>query len=182
MSIEVYKTPQLHIIGKVSYAENFEGEFLYTKFSFKSGYNWTLLSGNDSGETFLASIDSSYRAPLEHPIDLNYAAKSIRGWPKIFVEVWMIDSSKKSTLGGYGILTIPVQSGYHKLKIPCWRPVKTTSDKLLGTYPELEHKDILLSSQNRYGLKTESTGDIVLEIDILVKDFLLHGVVTKEDK
>jgi len=182
MATSIYKTPQVHIIGKLSYAENFDCDYLYAKFYFKSGYNWSLLSGVESGETFLATVDDERRAPLEQPIDLNYAAKSIRGWPKLLVEVWTVDSTKKSTMGGYGIMTIPVESGYHKLKIDCWRPIISNSDKTLGTYPELEYKDILVSSQNRYGLKAESTGTVVVEIDILLKDFQLHGVYCKEQK
>lgn len=180
MTLSAYKTPQVHILGKIAYAENFDCHGLYVKFSFKSGINWALLAGSGYGETFLSYINNEQVAPLEHPIDLNYAAKSLRGWPRVIIEVWVVDSSKKSTIGGYGVVAIPTQSGFHKIKVDCWRPISTTGDKLLGTYPELEFKDVLISSQSRYGLVTETTGTVTLELDVILKDFQLHGVITKE--
>jgi hypothetical protein len=180
MATSIFKTPQVHIIVKMAYAKDFECETLYAKYTFKAGYNWSLVAGSEIGETFQAGVDYTLHAPLEQPIDLNYAAKSVRGWPKMMVEVWGVDSSKKSHLCGYGVMTIPVQSGHHKITIHCWRPVTSYSDKVLGTYPELEHKDILLSSQNRYGLKSESAGTVHVEVDVILKDFQLHGVWAKE--
>mmetsp|Transcript_26594 Transcript_26594/g.23572 ORF Transcript_26594/g.23572 Transcript_26594/m.23572 type:complete len:98 (+) Transcript_26594:50-343(+) len=91
-----YKTPQLHIIGKLAYAKDFDCQDLYCKFWIKSGKSWTVLSGKDNAETFLAIVNNEKEAPLEHPIDINYSAKSIRGWPKLLIEIWTVDSLKKS--------------------------------------------------------------------------------------
>jgi len=182
MANSAFKTPQMHLIGKLAYAENFECSGLYAKFYFKAGANWALLSGSGYCETFLSYLNTDQVAPLEHPIDINYAAKSIRGWPRILVEVWTVDKNKKSTIGGYGIITIPTEGGYHRLKVDCWRPVSASGDQLLGTYPELEFKDVLVSSQSRYGLTSETTGSVIFELDVILKDFQLHGVLTKEGK
>jgi len=181
MSQSVFKTPQMHIFGKLAYAENFNCHGLYAKFTFKAGANWALLSGNNNSETFLSYLSDDMIAPLEHPIDLNYAAKSIRGWPRIVVEVWTVDESTKSTIGGYGVMTVPTQSGYYKMKVDCWRPISSTTDKLLGTFPELEFKDVLISSQSKYGLTAETTGSVIFELDVILKDFQLHGVISKEN-
>ena len=172
----VYKTPQLHIIGKVSYAKDFDCYSLYLKYTFKSGTYWNNISGSISGETFESIINDEQIAPLEHPFDINYSTKSMRGWPRLVIEVWQTDSEGKSSIGGYGILSIPMKSGHHKCKIYCWRPQASWADKLLGTHPELEFKDILISTQNKFALKTESTGEIVFEFDLLLKDFHLHGI------
>ena len=75
--------------------------------------------------------------------------------------------------------TLPIHQGEYVIKIPCWRPVDRTNDlqgPLLGIYPELELKDLLLSSLDRFGLETESTGNVKVLVGVLLKDFNLHGV------
>lgn len=49
--------------------------------------------------------------PLEHPIDLNYVCKSVRGWPKLLVEVWEVDDEGRNSLAGYGVTTLPIETG-----------------------------------------------------------------------
>lgn len=67
----------------------------------------------------------------DHPIDLYYATRSIRGWPKLYIEVWNIDNVGRYSIGmckylwlaGYGITTIPFSPGKNSIEIKCWRPV-----------------------------------------------------------
>ena len=68
---------------------------------------------------------------------------------------------------------MPFCTGEYKLKIPCWRPEADFYDKLIGAYPELINKNILFTSDSRYGLKTESTGYIMIEVSVMTKDFHL---------
>lgn len=49
-------------------------------------------------------------------------------------------------------------------------------DSWISVYPELEFKDVLITTQNRQALKTESTGRVSVEIDVITRDFALHGV------
>ncbi|EGR27435.1 hypothetical protein IMG5_196180 [Ichthyophthirius multifiliis] len=176
MTQHLCKTPQVNIIGKIKGAYNFEYQTAYVKYSFKVGENWTLVSGIHEGDTFQSTSSHNKYIPLDHPFDLNYASKSLRGWPKLFIEVWLIDSYGRNSLGGYGIIGLPMASGFYKLDIPCWRPKSTFSDYIIGAHPELIHRDILIASDSRFNFKTESTGNIQVEIDILNKDFGLHGV------
>lgn len=46
--------------------------------------------------------------PLEHPFDLNYAASTLRGWPKLCIEVWGIDDDGRNTIAGYGVIGMPM--------------------------------------------------------------------------
>lgn len=176
MQNSVYKTPQVHILGKLAYADNFECDSVYAKFKFLTGENWMLLSGSVSGETFIAKNNASFQAPFEHPLDLNYACKSIRGWPRILVEVWQIDSHGRESIAGYGIAAVPMKKGEQEVKVHCWRPKASFWDRLIGAYSELEFKDIIISTQNRYGFKTESTGCVSIKYELIFKDFHLHGV------
>jgi len=46
----------------------------------------------------------------------------------------------------------------------------------LGIKPELKFKDIVMSSAERFGFETESTGTVEIEVGVILKDFNLHGV------
>jgi len=74
------------------------------------------------------------------------------------VEVWGVDSDGRNSIAGYGILGIPMQAGDYSLSLGCWRPRATFSDRMIGSYPELVYKDILVSSDSRFAFKGESTG------------------------
>ena len=69
------------------------------------------------GETFLSQANTSEFVPLEHPFDLNFSTKSVRGWPKLLVEVWEVDMHGRNSIAGYGILGFPFDSGNYKLEI-----------------------------------------------------------------
>ena len=84
------KTPQVHFIGKLSSATLFSSSSVFLKFSFKSGDSWTLIEGLANGETFQSEAPFGSEIPLEHPFDLNYACKAVRGWPKLLMEVWEV--------------------------------------------------------------------------------------------
>jgi len=55
---------------------------MFCKFEIRSGNNWTLLAGNDCGETYEEIRDECEEfAVWDHPIDLHYKCK-------VYVEVW----------------------------------------------------------------------------------------------
>lgn len=173
------KTPQVHLIGKIHSAYSFPCDSLYLKYSFKVGENWTLIQGISSGETFQSSAPYKSTIPLEHPFDLNYSCKSIRGWPKLLIEVWQVDTMGRNSIAGYGQITVPSAPGEYLLEIVCWRPKAGLFDRMIGAHPELLYKDVLVSSNSRFGMKTESTGIVKLEISVLLKDFQNHGMKMK---
>eukprot|EP01017_Pseudomicrothorax_dubius_P022368 TRINITY_DN2419_c0_g1_i1.p1 TRINITY_DN2419_c0_g1~~TRINITY_DN2419_c0_g1_i1.p1 ORF type:complete len:179 (-),score=26.83 TRINITY_DN2419_c0_g1_i1:144-680(-) len=170
------RTPQLHLIGKMTGGTGFNATSLYVRFAFKTGDAWTIIAGKVEAETVESKPhpETNYFA-LEHPLDINYSSRGIRGWPKLLVEAWEVDMDGRHKVAGYGQMTMPTKGGDYKLNIHCWRPAPSFSDRLLGTHPELENKDILVSNNSRFPLRTESTGIIQLEISILLKDFDLHG-------
>ena len=118
----------------------------------------------------------------------------MRGWPKIVIEVWEVSYEGRYSIAGYGIGTIPCTPGTHNIVIKCWRPTDTTtvtntnsfdglsswfgflSQWILGNRPELSNKDILLSSAERNGFETETTGTVIVEVGVITKDFELYGV------
>ena len=47
---------------------------------------------------------------------------------------------------------------------------------LLGIKPELKFNDSVMSSAERFGFETVTTGTVEIEIGVILKDFNLHGV------
>ena len=183
MEDQLYKTPQLHIIGKITGGLNFNSQNIYVKYNFKVGEDWNLLAGSLQGETFQSEeYDDNKFIPLEHPFDLNFAAKAIRGWPKMILEVWEVDSYGRNSIAGYSQILMPTKPGDYKLKAECWRPRGGFFDRLIGSYPELIYKDVVITNESRLGFKTETTGTIEMEISIVAKDFQFHGVKLSEFK
>ena len=75
----------------------------------RAGFNWTLVQGKDTGETYEEVKDQTDdTAQWDHPFDLYYMAKSVRGWPKFLIEVWSADDEGRYSIAGYGVGTIPI--------------------------------------------------------------------------
>ena len=87
-----------------------------------------------------------------------------------------MDKHGRNKVAGYTVVNIPFQNGTYMLDGYCWRPKPMYSEKILGCHPELEFKDILLASQSRYGMPTETTGRIQVQVSVILTGFELHGV------
>ena len=136
------------------------------------------MSGIESGETFEVESDNGeYVFYLDHPFELHYACRSVRGWPKLLIEVWGV-SEERESIAGYGVITLPNHPGQYTQTIQCWKPKNSIkyNEDLLGINPELEFRDVLLSTIERYLIEGSSTGTVEIEIGIISKSFDLHGV------
>lgn len=74
----------------------------------------------------------------------------------------MVDNDGRHSIAGYGIISCPFQSGDHTLTIACWRPKGTWFDNFIGAHSELQYRNVIVSSLNKFGLKTYSTGKVVV--------------------
>ena len=175
-------TAQIHLIGEIKTARGFDGNRLFCKYSVRCGHQWTLFGGKSEGETYEEVKDETEdAAQWDHPFDLYYKAEGIRGWPRFFLEVWTADNEGRYSLGGYGVGVVPFSSGQKTMMIECWRPkpqgfFKRIAASILGIQPELNFKDMAMSSAERFGQEVESTGSVEIEIGVIHKDFGIHGV------
>ncbi|CAG9331657.1 unnamed protein product [Blepharisma stoltei] len=178
----VFRTPQVHVIGEIIGASGFASTKVYARWRMNVGHDWRLLSGIDNGETFYDCTEHVEDISVfEHPLDLHYACKTISGWPKFDVEVWTVDTHGRHSIAGYGCLTLPMSPGQYELDVLLWRPEGGIYEKLtsffLSANPELVHKNMVISGNDRFGLQTISTGKVMLRVGVIVKDFNLHGVL-----
>ena len=181
--LNAYATPQIYIMGRILNACGFDSEELYLKYNIIFGPNFNVVNGETSGETFQAIAyeeDNINVVNFDQPLSLNLSCRSINGWPKIFVEVWSNDHEGKNCIVGYGTGFIPVKSGFSKMTINCWRPSDKTSPSFKETFlnnnNEFNDKSAVYSTIDKFGVCSISTGQVNIELEIIFKDFILHGI------
>lgn len=78
---------------------------------------------------------------------------------------------------------LPFKAGNSVLKIECWRPTKTFrynfSESFLNNTPEFTDKSAVYTTDEKFGMNTISTGSVIMEVDLIMKDFDLHGIKIK---
>ena len=179
-----HATPQIYVMGRIVKATNFDSGELFIKWELISGTNFKLIEGKIKGETFQGVVELQERKIFfDHPIMFNMSCKSVKGWPKFLIEVWATDEHNRNHLIGYGTSFLPFTPGNVTINVPCWRPLEqisaSLSETFLGNTAEFVDKSAVYSTDERFGMYTLSTGNVVIECDILMKDFNLHGIKVK---
>mmetsp|Transcript_10091 Transcript_10091/g.12639 ORF Transcript_10091/g.12639 Transcript_10091/m.12639 type:complete len:220 (-) Transcript_10091:22-681(-) len=181
------KMPEVNFIGEIIEATGFhlhQGLSVYYKFIWDSP--WTLLQGNACGQTHTAVVSWSQKTtsvPLNHPLDIHFAAPSTVGWPKILVIIRGMDSYGRSLISGYGFAHLPTQSGFHCIDIHCWRPTGSMRDEIaaffLGNTAHLTNDDIICNKAawtSRCRLVTVPAGNIKLSFSVILRHFGRYGM------
>lgn len=181
--IDAFATPQIYLTGRILNAIGFDTDGLYLKYKIIIGTNYNLIDGVLSGQTFVSELNEEDNINViyfDQPLYFNLACRSVKGWPKILVEVFSNDSDGKSCLAGYGIGYFPVNPGYNRMTINCWRPTKdvgsSLEENLLGNTSEFVDKSAVYTITEKFGVNSVSTGQINIECEIILKDFILHGI------
>ena len=181
-----YKT-EVHYIGQIISGVGFDTDIgLYCEVQLEYGKSWMELpQSSDSPiqtQTSYPGHDDIYI--WCHPIDLHFASDSIFGSPKLIIRVWRLDDLGRIDLFSYGISSLPCTTGNFKLDCPTWRPIGNWRDEAMSFFvggpSRLTNEDALnknLSLRNK--IKTVSSGTILIEIDVLLKNFDKHWANSK---
>ena len=102
---------ELHVIGEVTGASGFPSHSLYCKWSVHVEGSWSLLAGLKEGQTQVDNPENIDYAVWSHPIDLHFATKGLKGWPKLHFEVWHQDNFGRNEIYGYGFCHVPTSPG-----------------------------------------------------------------------
>ena len=95
---------EVHIIGTIIGASDFDEPTLCCKYTILSGDSWSLIEGTSSGQTHVDTpMDPSFTL-WSHPIDVHYNTKSISGWPKLIINVYHQDCYGRNILCIFYIL------------------------------------------------------------------------------
>jgi len=101
------------------------------------------------------------------------------------VEVWSRDEGETNVLAGYGFCNVPSTPGVHQVDIVTWVPAGTWHERLsrffLGTKPQLKDSEVVSVTspgEGRFGLKTQSSGIVYVQFEILMTSLAAYGVIT----
>lgn len=174
---------EVHLIGQIVEALDFEDRSLFAKWSFNSGSCWKVLEGFSEGQTQLSlkAQPESNSHSWSHPIDVHYLTKGLQGWPRLEFQVWGVDWLGKCNISAYGFMSIPTRPGLHELTCSTWRPVgdfrRRIIDYVTGYRMHLvDPSDIISNGLNRHVIQSMSMGTIKVELTVVLKDFDEYGV------
>lgn len=101
---------ELHLIGQILDARDFEEPNLFCKWSIQIGPYWKVIEGGSDGETSIDRSRLESASVFSSPIDLHLAVRSVQGWPKLFVEVYSVTPLDKYYPVGSGFVHIPTKA------------------------------------------------------------------------
>lgn len=152
-----------------------------------SEQKWRHLSGDISGRSWLAErrVEEEV-AEWNEPLDFSFACTSLQGWPKLFIQVFSVDSYNRIDLAGYAWCYIPTQPGRHVIEIPAWRPRGSFWEGLasffLGGTPRYVKPEVVMKGDSRFGHRCISTGVIEVEMNVVLKGFPRHVELSPPDE
>ncbi|KAF7282512.1 hypothetical protein GWI33_002577 [Rhynchophorus ferrugineus] len=171
---------EVHIIGQIIGAREFPKQEVFCKWHLQIGNNWRVIEGKKEGQTQVSSSQFTEACNWSYPIDIHLATAGIKGWPKIYVEVYHLDWLGRAHLFGYGLITIPTSPGRHILNCYTWRPTGNLRDRVveyfLGGGQYIKYPDLIFSSEKRYKMSTEAMGVVIFELDLILRNFNNYGV------
>lgn len=173
---------EVHLIGQIVEASQFEDKSLFAKWNINAGSCWKALEGFTEGQTQLSLRSAAdNRHSWSHPIDVHYLTKGLQGWPRLEFQVWGVDWLGKCNISAYGFMSVPTRPGYHELTCSTWRPVgdfrRRIIDYVTGYRMHLvDPSDIISNGLNRHVIQSMSMGTIKVELTVVLKDFGQYGV------
>ncbi|XP_050075712.1 B9 domain-containing protein 2 [Anopheles maculipalpis] len=172
---------ELHIIGELKTAVDFEEPNLFCRWSIQYGSNWKAIEGYSEGQSCCSTSRIEQRADFCTPIDLHLVTRGLQGWPKLHVEVYAVNALQHYWPVGYGFAFVPVCPGHHRVRIATW---KVSSARVADTVREKFHtggfslakSDIAFTGIERYKLLTKTAGTVEFDLMLIFKNFAEYGV------
>lgn len=160
-------------------------EQIYITSEFKIGKEWQVLNDKLKFKSNIFTPKShSKKFILKQNFEIGLTTKSLFGWPKVIVEIYKGNNSSNNFVPFcYGVFSLPFKNGfYENFEIPLFFPKSNDSFFFSKKGEVFENKDFLITSQNRFGVQTDTVGSLFINIKINNKDFEIFGVDTGNDK
>uniref|UniRef100_A0A182XCT8 B9 domain-containing protein 2 n=1 Tax=Anopheles quadriannulatus TaxID=34691 RepID=A0A182XCT8_ANOQN len=172
---------ELHIIGELQTALDFEEPNLFCRWSIQYGSHWKAVEGHTEGQSCCSTARIEQRSEFGTPIDLHLVTRGLQGWPRLHVEVYAVNALQQYWPVGYGFAFVPASPGQHRVRIATW---KVSSARVADTVREKFHtggfslakSDIAFSGIERYKLLTRTAGTVELELMLIFKNFAEYGI------
>lgn len=176
---------EVHIIGEVREAIDFNDSTLFCKWSFITGSSWKLIQGEIEGQTITSTDILGERvSKFSHPLDVHLATRSVQGWPKLVLQVYSVGSFNSVNPVGYGFVNIPTSPGEHKLIVNTWKLSPPSIWEKLerawwgtpGNFTVADNCDLIYAGTERYKLDTVSAGKVIVEVFNIFRNFDKYGI------
>ena len=129
--------PELHFIGEVDYGIGFDAdgsEGIFLEFICVCGNQWWDITKNVQ-QTQTAYPDEESTVVWNHPLDLHFATGSISDWPKLYFQVYKLDSFGRVDPLSVGVMNLPTTAGSHSIRCRTFSPL---SQSELYCFPSLD--------------------------------------------
>mmetsp|Transcript_39312 Transcript_39312/g.44750 ORF Transcript_39312/g.44750 Transcript_39312/m.44750 type:complete len:214 (+) Transcript_39312:154-795(+) len=168
--------PEMFIFGQIVGGKDFEiDEGISCEVIVQVGDQWELFTNRTNFQTQTSYPEPGELTVWNHPLDLNFSCKAAFGWPKMIFRIWRLDETNRMDILSYGQTHVPNTSGFHHLEVPTWSLKGKFADEALFHFigpPKLIGSDpVKFDLSNVQNLETKSSGTIVLELEILFKNF-----------
>ena len=115
--------------------------------------------------------------------------------PKLLIQINSVDWWERHRIEGYTYVNIPIKTGNFSLDLPCFKPKEDTYMKIFSYFlggsrkiPELRELFKTESSNelnvdtilNKYGIKTEFSGNLHLNLNVVIQNKELMEKARKE--
>ncbi|RNF21158.1 B9 protein domain 2 [Trypanosoma conorhini] len=179
---------ELHIIGDLTWGENFGSRSCFCVFELVAGEHWSVVEGRTSGCTHVMHSGEEGNVLWSFPIDIHFTMNSVEGWPKISLQVWSIDKYGRKDLEGYGVAFVPPPSvDEQEVVVETWRPCYWNPSffsrlyenirlAVFGGNPVLRDKALIHTNEERFKLRTRSSGTVLLHLNVISRGMQRLGI------
>ncbi|PSN49376.1 Meckel syndrome type 1 protein [Blattella germanica] len=180
---------QVHILGEIATAQDFEYDHLFVHYFFELPKGWSCDSEKqlagitqtcNTRRTGIANFSYVFELQLTFNLEvLQSETDTLLSWPQMFLSVLSIDSWNRCRTEGYGYISLPSSPGIHEITVSTWRPLSSSPlgelrRFFIGGSPELEDpsfvgvpSDFEGNRLSKHGLRTITSGDVALKFNIL---------------
>lgn len=172
---------ELHLVGQLLSARDFDATQLFCKWSIQFGANWQAIEGACAGTTATSVARLGGDIAFAHPLDVHLVSRGVAGWPRVHVEVYARNALDRYWPVGFGVAAVPTLPGVHRVQVRTWR---VAADSWWGGLHArfgtggftLAKGDLVYSGTERYRLATQSSGSVIFDLLVVCKNFGKFGV------
>mmetsp|Transcript_34405 Transcript_34405/g.83234 ORF Transcript_34405/g.83234 Transcript_34405/m.83234 type:complete len:201 (-) Transcript_34405:169-771(-) len=169
--------PTVTVFGEVIGATGFKGRSHQAEYKFLVGEKWKCSDGTTSGTTFVADTENltgELKTVWNHPVQVQFEAEGIKGWPKLKIQVNVVDEHERTDVVGYGFCHVPMSPGTHKLEVYFTRPKgdfwSDVASSFVGGYPKYKDSDSITKSKSLPPAhQVITTGVVNVELSVWIK-------------
>eukprot|EP01038_Epipyxis_sp_PR26KG_P007575 gene7575-10319_t len=177
----------MQCVGQIEGGYFGSNDYLYCKYSFQYGLDWTIAGGLEMGISQVSCRSSSGMDNMivwNFPVDLSFHSSSISGWPRMALTVHGVDFFGNDVIKGYCSVLIPITSGQHQLEVDLYAPLAQSTlnhliSTLLGNPPEFFDPKFVCQSEGREVSRVQKSGKVIVNISVITKVLMTYMYVTK---